>query len=1327
MKRMLKYLIIITAVAALGICMAGALGLFGTSAGAKLLLDTVSRHTDVKISAEKIEGKLAGTLRLKNMDMTWPQGRIQIKKLELSMQPLDLLVGHVNIRNLAAEKISFDDHAPDKQPKLIWPRASGWIASFSGKIGRLEMSHLTYRRPDEQPLEFQEIVASVAWRNAQLSVGNLRLVSDLGVFNGSLLAGFKRPLLQMDLAAILPQPTAGIESLRLDGKFGPGQGSGELSGNLHLAGLQNHQPVWQMSADTGMTSKGFPLKNIRVRRTGRPGSMTGDGALTFSGTELFLTLRAQAVDIDLSSELKIPTKLSGSLTFAGTGRQYQGRITLANEGETWQSLRMAGDYSGNAESVTLSQLKGAALGGALSGNLTLAWQNGLSISGALSGRNLDPAKFDPDWEGAIHFDLSGRVSAPEQKPITGEITCSLLQSRLHGRQLTGDLRATFDGDDIRIANLALQGKGFQITARGDVKTAVDFTARISDVSRLVVQTAGSVAASGWVRRRNDRFSGVLSASAHGLTADGLEITSAGLNAAWKDQEKSPLSLNATCTKLRYQNFTADTLTLLAQGTVDQSTLAASLRKGPYEAHLAVSGAWLKDRWQGKVVRLDGTDSVGPWRLDQPAALAVTAESLSLEPIKVTGRGSETLRFSGKLSRTPLIGALALDWNELNPARANIWMDQELLSGTSSGHLQLSLLPRDFIELAGKIILSGTLRTQGQTVNIRQSEMTLKADERGTRVGLNAVLAQGGSIQGNFTSSLPAKRSMPDGGDLTLRWQEFDLAPFSTWLPGQTRLEGQMAGEISGKLLPNRRFSLAGRTALTQSKIHWQGQKGNVSIDLRQASLSWVWREDALQGDITMILGDLGKLQGKIRLPIAARFPVAMNTRGNLQGSFTGRVQEKGALGILFPGAVQESRGDLDMDVRMSGSPANPLFEGSIRLSKAGAYLPTAGIAVKDAQIAARFTRDTITIDSFRAASGPGYIDGNAVIRLKGLQIVSFEGRLSGERFQTIYFPELQVQSSPRLTFTGTTEKISVRGEVLLPLMRVIGSPSQGPVKSSSDVIREGKTKPAAKKPPIRLDVQVKMTLGDEVQFNGSGIDAKLGGRIDLSFQDPERIAGRGEIRVVKGRFRTYGVNLEIVRGRLFYAGQPINQPTLDILALRKVGDVQAGVTVGGTLQKPLIKLYSDPFMQDMDILAYIVLGHPLGSDSKQANLLASAASAILTSQQTENLLRQIQNRLGLASLEISTDVLEKSNRMGYKRINVTPAGTSVAISPESVSETMLAVGKYLTPELYISYGRSLFSGGNLFFLRYDLSKHWQIETQTGQESGIDIYYKLEFN
>jgi translocation and assembly module TamB len=60
------------------------------------------------------------------------------------------------------------------------------------------------------------------------------------------------------------------------------------------------------------------------------------------------------------------------------------------------------------------------------------------------------------------------------------------------------------------------------------------------------------------------------------------------------------------------------------------------------------------------------------------------------------------------------------------------------------------------------------------------------------------------------------------------------------------------------------------------------------------------------------------------------------------------------------------------------------------------------------------------------------------------------------------------------------------------------------------------------------------------------------------------------------------------------------------------------------------------------------------------------------------------------------------------------------------TDTVLTVGKYLTPQIYISYGKSLFTGNNLFLLRYDIFKHWQIETQAGNESGADLFYKLEF-
>lgn len=1327
MKRVLKYLMIATTLAAVLVCLVAVAWLFGTKAGAHRLINMVSRQTGLKISAEKIEGNLTSTLRLENTDIQWPQGKIKIQYAALSASPFALFAGRLGIKNLSLKNVSISDQSPDTPPKLIWPRVSGLIALMSGNIERLEINHITYRHLDKQPLHVQTLVASVSFRQARLSVSHLQMVSNAGVARGNILAGFNRPLLEADLTAVPSRRLAGMESFRLGAKFGPGKNNRELAGNLHLEGFQNKQPLWDLSADTGMTSGGFPLKNIRLHRPGKPGLITAEGMLTVNGPAPSLDLQASATEIDLSSDFKIPTNLSGTLTFAGGLKQYRGHIVLTNKGKGWHAIRMAGDYSGNDKNMALNAIQGTALGGALGGALHIDWQNGLAVKGVLTGRNLNPKSIDPGWAGIINFDLEGKVSVSQQKAISGEVACMLRQSRLHGQQLTGDLRATFADNDIRIQHMALLGKGFQLNARGSVQNKLNVTARISDLSRLVPKTTGKMTAEGFLLWHNGRPGGVISAKTSGLTAGGLAIAQAELTAAMADQEKSPLSMNATFHKLRYRGFAADTLTVQANGTTSRHTLTAAARRNRYEMHLVLSGAYLQGIWQGKVLRLDGMDSVGPWNLIQQACLSITSNSLSLDPLRFAGRGPETLELSAKLTGKPLTGSLALTWNELNPSRAGAWMNQERVTGKSSGNIRLNLLPRNQIALTGKLSLSGTLLSQGQSITIRQSELTLKADEQGARAGLNMSLVQGGTLQGTFSSSSPARLALPDEGALSLRWQGFDLASFSAWAPGRAILKGQMAGEARGRLLPNRRFSLTGHTALNPSRMTWQGQKGDVSIDLQGASLDWIWQEEALTGEITATMTDYGKLQGRFRFPFAARLPVAVNTGGSLQASLTGKLLEKGALGVLFPGLIRESRGNLDLDLKMSGSWAQPQMFGTVHLSKAEGYLPAAGIAIKDAQMTVRLDRNAVYIDSFRAVSGPGYIEGAALIRMKGMQIESYEGRVSGERFQTIYFPELQVQSSPRLTFTGTTRKISVRGEVLLPELQIIGSQSQGPVASSPDVIREGKAKPAAKKLPINLDVQVRMILGNSVGFKASGIDAQLDGQIDLQFQDPAKITGRGEIRVVKGRYRTYGVNLDIVRGRLFYAGGPMNQPALDILAWRKVGDVYAGVAISGHLPNPLVKLYSEPFMQDTDILAYIVLGRPLDATSEQASLLATAAGALLTSRQSETLLSQLKSRLGLSTFDISTDVVAPNGQMGYKRINVAPTGTSATTPAGSVSETMLVVGKYLTPQLYISYGRSLFSGGNLFFLRYDVSKNWQVETQTGQQSGVDIYYKLEFN
>jgi translocation and assembly module TamB len=237
----------------------------------------------------------------------------------------------------------------------------------------------------------------------------------------------------------------------------------------------------------------------------------------------------------------------------------------------------------------------------------------------------------------------------------------------------------------------------------------------------------------------------------------------------------------------------------------------------------------------------------------------------------------------------------------------------------------------------------------------------------------------------------------------------------------------------------------------------------------------------------------------------------------------------------------------------------------------------------------------------------------------------------------------------------------------------------------------------------------------------------MGGSVELTLQDLDKNTSKGEIKVVKGKYRAFGAELEIIRGRLLYAGGPIDQPNLDILALRTVGEVRAGVTAGGGLRAPVIRLYSEPAMRDVDILAYILFGHPLGTGStlEQAGMMAQVAASLLSPGQSAALQEQIKDRLGLSTLEIQSGV--SSGRMGYKPVQTSPPGIAPVKPAGEVSQTMVTVGKYLTPKLYFSYGRSLFTEGNLFRLRYDLYKHWQIETQTGGVSGVDLYYNIEFN
>ena len=208
----------------------------------------------------------------------------------------------------------------------------------------------------------------------------------------------------------------------------------------------------------------------------------------------------------------------------------------------------------------------------------------------------------------------------------------------------------------------------------------------------------------------------------------------------------------------------------------------------------------------------------------------------------------------------------------------------------------------------------------------------------------------------------------------------------------------------------------------------------------------------------------------------------------------------------------------------------------------------------------------------------------------------------------------------------------------------------------------GREKPVTQRFPLALDLTLK--LGDDFLFKGAGLDARLGGQLRV-FTVNQALRGEGTIQVEKGRYAAYAQTLDIERGVLRFAG-PIDNPGLDVLAVRKTADVKVGVQVGGTVQRPLVTLYSDPAMPDTEKLAWLVLGHGLESSGQQEFvLLQVAAGALLSQAESVNLQAKMAETLGIDSFDVR-------------------AGSS-----ESLTSTVVSVGKRLSSRATLSYEQSL--------------------------------------
>jgi translocation and assembly module TamB len=1288
----------------LGVCLllliACSVWLLGTRSGADWLVNRVNQLGSVRIAAE-IQGSLWSGLDLNELLVGWPGGQAQTDHLHLAWQPQSLLKRKLTIDELELGTVRISTvnsvpaaAAPPRAPlplKELWPKLPAWLLGASVDIQNFSAVELNFGAAKDAALVLKDLRGHLQFADGQLQGKALHVVLPCGSWDGTASLDLARRQLVADLlwrGAVFAADWDGVHArVRLDEN---------LTGVLQAESLAGPTERINLQAEAALSLSGVTLTQLEVARSGAADRVAGTLQIDW-GEEFRLAGDLQLTHLNLAAEAGWPTDLSGSLLAELTTSGYSGSVDLESFRPGLERGRLAGSVVGDWHGLRLSEVAADWLGGTVAGDLRLDWQQGFQLTGALQGRDINPAALVPDMSGRLQLQVSGALQVSPAGELSASWDVDLKRSTLQNRPLAGRVTGRWQQHDLLLEALDLQGDGLHVKGSGQLSRRVELEFQVADLARLGHGWQGALEGQGWLARGQEHWRGAASGSLQQLQLEQLRAVAGRFRFDYPGPAADS-SLELNLTQLTLPQGTLDTVTIHGQGRLEAHQLAIKLAWPSGALAGDFSGGWSGDRWAGQVGALSGhEDPIGAWRLVAPAKLVISREQVEVGQLQLLGEHGGVVFLAAILQPGALTGSLQASWQELQLGYFNPWLGDLALAGEASGELQLELRTGGALTLAARVVSAPVVHWQGGKLVFDVSRLSLTWGETGLAAEGELKLAQGGGCRLILASEQPGRARLPDQGSLKASWEGVDLRQLSPWLSNEIALYGRWQGAVAGSLQPGKPLQLSGRSWIDEGGLQWQGEDGVVDLPLRQAELTGSWQAGLAEGQLKLALAEQGRLDGTFRLPVGHADAAAP-----LQAKVSFSLDELGLLMLLMPGVTNETRGALQGDLRLAGSWSKPQLFGKLSLSGASAEVPALGLKLQDAELEASFDDSLLRLSRLQLVSGAGRLEGKGEIQLSGWRPQHWSLNLKGNDVQLVNLPEINLEATPDLQLSGTPERLSVRGEILIPTLLASEVPKARMIEPSEDVVLIDAAPEAPTRVFEQLDVQLQIKLGKHVAVKAKGLDARLEGGLVVATNSRGTFVGQGEIRVAQGHYAAYGIKLPITRGRAAFGGGALQDPTLDVLAERTVGEVKAGVQVTGTPRKPVVKLVSEPTLPDTEILSYIVLGRPLGTSGGEQDSLMLAAGALLSQGESAALQEKLKRSFGLDVLEVQSG------------------------GSEGVQGSMVAVGKYLTPELYLSFGQSLFTRESLAKLRYQLSKRWELESQIGTVSGADLSYRIEF-
>lgn len=400
--------------------------------------------------------------------------------------------------------------------------------------------------------------------------------------------------------------------------------------------------------------------------------------------------------------------------------------------------------------------------------------------------------------------------------------------------------------------------------------------------------------------------------------------------------------------------------------------------------------------------------------------------------------------------------------------------------------------------------------------------------------------------------------------------------------------------------------------------------------------------------------------------------------------------------LLSPTLIAEGR--LQSAMSIGGTFAEPRLAGQLAGSGLRLSFTDSGVDLRQGTLEGEFQGPSLLLKSLRFQSDNGMLALSGPIDLASGK-PSAQLSLNAERFRLLN------RSDRRLVISGNSVIGLANGRAAVTGAFTVDSGffdlgRQGAPELSDDVVIVGSAKKPAGQLAAALDVSV--ALGGGISLKGRGLDALLAGQIRLLNAAGEPLQARGTLRIVKGTYTAYGRALDIERGLLRFSGA-IGNPALDILAMRRGQQVEAGVTVLGTVLAPRIALVSEPSVPDAEKLSWLVLGHGLDTaGGGDAGALQAAAGALLSQGAAAGVQSQLATAFGLDSVSFGT-------------------------SNDNLQQRIVRLGKQISSRLYVSYQQGLEAANSALLLRYTLTPRLTLEVEAGARSALSLFYNFAFD